>query len=56
MARQDANEAFALTSFLYGANAAYIEDLYARFQEDPASLDEVWRDFFSKLKDEPPTS
>ncbi|WP_321500065.1 2-oxoglutarate dehydrogenase E1 component [Breoghania sp.] len=53
MARQDANEAFALTSFLYGANAAYIEDLYAQYQENPASLDVVWRDFFDKLKDEP---
>ena len=29
MSRQDANAAFALTSFLYGANAPYIEDLYA---------------------------
>ncbi|WP_321343429.1 2-oxoglutarate dehydrogenase E1 component [Breoghania sp.] len=53
MARQDANEAFALTSFLYGANAAYIEDLYAQYQDNPASLDAVWRDFFDKLKDEP---
>ncbi|MDJ0931067.1 2-oxoglutarate dehydrogenase E1 component [Breoghania sp.] len=53
MARQDANEAFALTSFLYGANAAYIEDLYARYQEDPGFLDEVWRDFFANLKDAP---
>ena len=30
MSRQDANAAFARTSFLYGGNAAYIEDLYAR--------------------------
>ena len=28
MSRQDANAAFALTSFLDGGNAAYIEDLY----------------------------
>jgi 2-oxoglutarate dehydrogenase E1 component len=52
MARQDANTAFAMTSFLYGGNAAYIEDLYARFKEDPSSLDETWRDFFSNLSDE----
>ena len=32
MSRQDANAAFALTSFLYGGNAAYIEDLYARYE------------------------
>ena len=36
MSRQDANAAFALTSFLYGGNAAYIDDLYARYQIDPA--------------------
>ena len=39
MARQDANEAFAQTAFLYGGNAAYIEQLYARYSEDPASVD-----------------
>ena len=40
MSRQDANAAFALTSFLYGANAPYIEDLYARFETDPKKYDE----------------
>ena len=39
MSRQDANAAFANTSFLYGGNAAYIEDLFARFRKDPASVD-----------------
>ena len=29
MARQDANEALLRTSFLYGANAAWIEELQA---------------------------
>ncbi|MEP3275528.1 MAG: 2-oxoglutarate dehydrogenase E1 component [Stappiaceae bacterium] len=52
MARQDANKNFALTSFLYGANASYIEDLYAQYQENPAALDETWRDFFGELKDD----
>ena len=33
MSRQDANAAFALTSFLYGANAPYIEDLYAALRD-----------------------
>ena len=28
MSRQDANAAFALTSFLYGGNAAYIEEVH----------------------------
>ena len=37
MSRQDANAAFALTSFLYGGNGAYIEDLYARYRSDPGA-------------------
>ncbi|WP_310622194.1 2-oxoglutarate dehydrogenase E1 component [Flexibacterium corallicola] len=53
MARQDANNVFALTSFLYGANAPYIEDLYAQYQENPSSLDPEWQEFFSSLQDNP---
>jgi 2-oxoglutarate dehydrogenase E1 component len=53
MSRQDANAAFARTSFLYGGNAAYIEDLHARFEADPASVDAEWQDFFRSLKDDP---
>ncbi len=53
MSRQDANAAFALTSFLYGGNAAYIEDLYARYEADPASVDAQWQSFFQSLKDDP---
>jgi 2-oxoglutarate dehydrogenase E1 component len=53
MSRQDANAAFALTSFLYGGNAAYIEDLYARFEADPKSVDAEWQGFFQSLKDDP---
>ncbi|WP_068311395.1 2-oxoglutarate dehydrogenase E1 component [Polycladidibacter hongkongensis] len=53
MARQDANNVFALTSFLYGANASYIEELYARFQENPSSVEEQWQEFFSSLQDNP---
>src|ERR1041385_7720400 len=51
MSRQDANAAFALSSFLYGGNAAYIEDLYASYEADPNSVDAEWRDFFGSLKD-----
>jgi 2-oxoglutarate dehydrogenase E1 component len=51
MSRQDANAAFALTSFLYGGNAAYMDDLYARFEADPAKLDPQWQEFFKSLKD-----
>ena len=51
MSRQDANAAFALSSFLYGGNAPYIEDLYARYEADPNSVDAQWRDFFGSLTD-----
>ena len=52
MSRQDANAAFARTSFLYGGNAAYIEDLHARYEANPASVDAEWQAFFESLKDE----
>jgi 2-oxoglutarate dehydrogenase E1 component len=52
MSRQDANAAFALTSFLYGGNAAYIEDLYARYEADPKAVDAEWQSFFQSLKDD----
>jgi 2-oxoglutarate dehydrogenase E1 component len=52
MAREEKNEAFLKTSFLYGGNAAYIEDLHARYQQNPASVDAGWQQFFAALKDE----
>jgi len=52
MSRQDANAAFARTSFLYGSNAPYIEDLYARYEADAASVDAEWQSFFQSLKDD----
>jgi 2-oxoglutarate dehydrogenase E1 component len=52
MSRQDANAAFALTSFLYGGNAAYIDDLYARYEADPTAVDAEWQSFFQSLKDD----
>ena len=51
MSRQEANAAFALTSFLYGGNAAYIEDLYSQYEADPQALDAEWQAFFASLKD-----
>src|SRR5450432_2851594 len=52
MSRQDANSAFARTSFLYGGNAAYIDDLYAKYENDPGAVDAAWQTFFQSLKDE----
>src|SRR3954465_10824097 len=52
MSRQDANAAFARTSFLYGGNAAYVEQLQSRYEANPASVDAEGRTFFQSLKDE----
>jgi len=40
------------TSFLSGPNAAFITELYARYAEDPQSVDADWRDYFSSLGEE----
>jgi 2-oxoglutarate dehydrogenase E1 component len=53
MSRQDQNKAFLETSFLYGGNAAYIEQLEARYAKDPSSVSTEWREFFEALKDDP---
>ncbi len=36
-------------SFLTGANAGFIADLYTRFLDDPGSVDESWRRFFAEI-------
>ncbi len=35
----------------FGANASYVEGLYARFQADQASVDESWQAFFKEMMD-----
>ncbi len=52
MAKTDANDVFARTSFLYGGNAQFIEQLYAKYQSDPQSVEHEWQDFFADLKDD----
>ena len=37
------------TAFLYGGNSAFIEDLYARYLDDPAAVDLSWRAYFDEL-------
>ena len=49
MARQDVNEALLETSFLYGGNAAYIEELQAAYARNPSSVDPEWQNFFKAL-------
>ena len=52
MARQNANAAFSNSSFLYGGNADYLEELYAKYEADPESVDAGWQAFFRDLKDD----
>jgi 2-oxoglutarate dehydrogenase E1 component len=52
MTRQPKNEAFARTSFLHGANAAYIEEMQAQYERNPGSVSDEWRHFFASLHEE----
>ncbi len=47
------NAALLETSFLYGANAAFVEEMYARYLDDPGSVDSSWRQVFQQLRDAP---
>ena len=49
MNKTDLTTAFEQTSFLYGGNARFIEQLYSRFLENPALVDPAWRQFFATL-------
>ncbi|MHA1523688.1 MAG: 2-oxoglutarate dehydrogenase E1 component, partial [Alphaproteobacteria bacterium] len=51
MAKNGSTDAADATSFLYGGNAHFIQDLYARYQKNPEAVDAGWRDFFATLKD-----
>ena len=53
MTKSAQNDAFARTSFLYGGNATFIEQLHAQYQDNPSSVDPEWQEFFSRLADEP---
>ncbi len=51
--RAKENERFAATSFLWGGNAAYVEQLHESYRADPDSVDPQWRAFFAELGDDP---
>src|SRR6266550_2009325 len=40
------------TTFLSGGNAEFIAELYTRYLDDPASVDESWRHFFAEFGDD----
>ncbi len=47
------NQVFAETSFLYGANAVFIEMMQEKWAADPTSVPPEWRAFFDSLMDRP---
>ena len=51
MTDQSSNDLFRASSFLQGHNAEYIEQLYARYANDPGAVDEAWQQFFQALGD-----
>ncbi len=48
-------EQLVSSSFLAGANSAFVEELYARYLNNPQSVDGEWQDFFAGLEDEAPS-
>ena len=51
MTEQNTNAAFHDSSFLQGANAAYVDQLYGQWARDPAAVDAAWDAFFRALGD-----
>src|SRR5665213_3193831 len=43
------NQVLTETSFLYGGNADFVEELYARWASDPGSVEPSWAAFFGSL-------
>ncbi len=51
MTDQSPNDAFHASSFLQGANADYVENLYAAYAQNPEAVDASWAAFFRSLGD-----
>ncbi len=51
MTDQSPNDQFHASSFMQGHNAEYLEQLYARYANDPNAVDEAWQSFFAQLGD-----
>jgi 2-oxoglutarate dehydrogenase E1 component len=45
------NDVMEATSFLSGASTPFLEELYARWRDDPESVDPSWQAFFAELGD-----
>ncbi len=45
---------FETSSYLSGGNAAYVEELYEAFLQDPQSVDDHWRNYFTSINEGKP--
>ena len=52
MTEQKPNDQFHASSFMQGHNAEYLEQMYARFANDPGAVDAAWADFFRQMGDD----
>ena len=52
MTDQSPNDQFHASSFMQGHNAEYLEQMYARYANDPNAVDEAWQAFFRQLGDD----
>src|SRR4029078_2973272 len=41
---------FLDTSYLFGGNAPFIEDLYEKYLANPQSVAEEWREYFDRMQ------
>ena len=46
------NQLLNETAFLYGGNGVFVENLYAMWAKDPASVEPSWRAFFTALREQ----
>ena len=49
MTSSQINEIFDKTSFLHGINTAYIEEMFEKFQANPNSVPNDWKEFFAGI-------
>ncbi|WP_299688994.1 2-oxoglutarate dehydrogenase E1 component [uncultured Tateyamaria sp.] len=52
MTDQSPNDQFHASSFMQGHNAEYLEQMYARYANDPNAVDESWQAFFRAMGDD----
>ena len=53
MTEHSPNDQFHASSFLQGANAEYIDQMHARYVQNPDSVDAQWATFFRTVGDDP---